>query len=335
MTLGAAVVVFVLSGAVVAWAGIRLSVAGDEVAERTGMSGLLVGTILVAGATSLPEIVTNVAAAISGAPDLAVGNLFGSNAINMAILGIVDLAGKQQVWNRIEGGHARVASIAIALTALGVLAVLAPPRVAVGWVGIDTLFIAGNYVATLAWMRRSPVGRFSDQARAIEEAPRTQASSPDRARRAVLRFVVAAALILVSAPVMASSAEAIADATGIGQTFIGATLLAFVTSAPELVSCLAAVRIGAHDLAVGNLFGSNAYNMFTLVIADVAYLPGPILADVHPAQAVGGVVAILLTSISLAAIVHGTETRIYRLEPDAVVILLMYLIGTYAVWAAS
>src|SRR5690606_36682436 len=128
---------------------------------------------------------------------------------------------------------------------------------------------------------------------------------------------------------------AIADATGTGQTFIRDTLIAFVTAAPELVSCLAALRIGAHELAVGNLFSSHAYNMFTLVIAELGYLHGLILADVHPAQAVSGVGAILLTSISLAAIVHGTETRIYRLEPDAVVILLMYLIGMYAVWAAS
>ncbi|HEX7100421.1 MAG TPA: hypothetical protein VF377_14425 [Acidimicrobiia bacterium] len=334
MSLGVALVVFVLSGLVVAWAGIRLSAAGDEVAETTGLSGLFVGTILVAGATSLPEIVTNVAAAASGAPDLAVANLFGSNAFNMAILGIVDLAGKYQVWNRIEGGHARVASIAIALTALAVLSVLVRPRVSVGWVGIDTLFIAGNYVATLAWMRRSPVGRFHTQSAAVSDIQHVP-TSRGNVRRALFRFGVAAALILVSAPVMAESAEAIAAATGIGQTFIGATLLAAVTSAPELVSCLAAVRIGAHDLAVGNLFGSNAFNMATLLIADVAYLPGPIMAEAHPAQAVSGVLAILLTAIALAAIVHGAETRIYRMEPDAIVILAMYVVGMCAVWAVS
>ncbi len=154
-------------------------------------------------------------------------------------------------------------------------------------------------------------------------------------RYEVARFGVAALIILGAAPVLALSGKGIADETGLGQTFVGALLLAVTTSLPELVASLAAVRIGAYDLAVGNLFGSNAVNMTILLAADVAYGPGPILAAIAPAQVVAGVGAILLMAIALAAVVHGTRTRVRRLEPDATLLLVAYVLLIGAVWLSS
>ncbi|MCJ7710259.1 MAG: sodium:calcium antiporter, partial [Chloroflexi bacterium] len=148
-------------------------------------------------------------------------------------------------------------------------------------------------------------------------------------------FGVAALVILVAAPFLALSGKGIADSTGVGQTFIGALLLAAVTSLPELVASLAAVRIGAYDLAVGNLFGSNAFNITVLLAADLAYLQGPILAAVDPAQVVAGVGAILLMAIALAAVVHGARTRIRHLEPDAIVVLVTYVVLLAAIWRSA
>lgn len=322
--------IFVAAGGVVTLAGVYLARAADELAERAGWSRLLVGMLLVAGATSLPEIVTNVSAALDGAPDLAVGDLFGSNMANMAILAILDLMRRGKVWPQVEVGHARVASVAIGLTALAALAVLTPPGVALGWVGIDTLAVAGAYVAAVAWMRRSPVGRFGE----VLPVP-TGWTRPQRGelRPAVVRVAITSVVILLSGPVLATSAGEIADATGLGETFVGTALLALATSLPELVAAVAAVRIGAHDLAVGNLFGSNCFNMFSLVMADVAYRPGPVLAAVDPSQSVAATSAILLMALALAALVHGTETRVSRLEPDAVLLLVAYLGGLYAIWS--
>lgn len=332
MSLGVWVGIFLVSAAAVAWAGVRLAESGDEIAEKAHVSRLLIGMLLVAAATSLPEIVIDVSAALADAPDLAVGDLFGSSMANMAILGLVDLVGRHQVWNRIEVGHPRVASVAIALTALAALGTLTPSWAAVGWVGIDTILIAGSYIAVLAWIRRSPRGRFGEELQLpLEEKERDR----NALRSQVLRFLGAALLIFIAAPVVALSAEGISAETGIGQTFVGTTLLAITTSLPELVASLAAVRIRAHDLAVGNLFGSNCFNMVALLFADVAYLEGPLLGAVHPSQAVGGLAAILLMAIALAAIVHGTEVRIRRLEPDATLMLIMYVAGLFAVWQAG
>jgi cation:H+ antiporter len=129
----------------------------------------------------------------------------------------------------------------------------------------------------------------------------------------------------MSAPVATLAVKAIAEQTGIEQSFLGVALLAVTTSLPELVASIASLRIGAYDMAVGNLFGSNVANMSVLLFADIAYTEGPILAAVAPAQAVAGVGAILLMAIAVAAIVGESErTRLRQLEPDAIALLLAY-----------
>jgi cation:H+ antiporter len=331
MSLPQWVLVFVAAGSLVSLAGVQLARAGDALAERAGVSRLLVGMVLVAAATSLPEIVTDVSAALGDAPDLAVGDLFGSSMANMAILAVIDLMGRQHVWTRVEIGHARVASIAIALTAVATLGVLTPAGIAIGWIGLDTAAIAAAYVAAVAWMRRSPVGRLGEGE--VLPVP-TGWTKPTRGelRPVVLRFALATVAILVSAPVLAHSGQEIAEVSGLGQTFVGTAMLALSTSLPELVACVAAVRIGAHDLAVGNLFGSNAFNMLALLFTDAAYTSGPLLSAVDPGQAVAGVGAILLMALAITAIVHGTETRFRRMEPDAILLLIVYAGALFAVW---
>lgn len=331
--------IFVMSAAVVAGAGVVLAREGDTIAERSGLGGLLVGTLLLAGATSLPEIATDVSAALSGAPDLAVGDLFGSSMANMAILAVVDLAYRGRVWTRVGLGHVRVAAIATMLTSVALLGILVPPGIAIGWVGVETVGIVALYVAATAWVRRSHrSGRRDHDASGEIIAPTgwgVAAARRQPYRAVVARFAAAAVAVLVAAPILAMAAGGIAEETGVGETFVGTLLLAATTSLPELVASLTAVRIGAHDLAVGNLFGSNAFNMVALLAADLAFLPGPILAAVAPAQAVAGIGAILLMALAIAAVVHGTETRIARLEPDAVVLLLAYVGLLVAVWAAT
>lgn len=326
-------VVFVAGGGVLTLAGVLLARAGDELAERTGLGRLFVGMLIVALATSLPELVTDVAAAAADAPDLAVGDLFGSSMANMAILAVIDLGHRGRVWPRVELGHARVASVAIALTALAAMAVLTPVGVQVGWVGIDTVAIAVGYIAAVAWIRRSPIGR-AGEAEVLPTPLGLTRNERGPLRPTVLRFAVATALVLASAPVVAYSGREIAVASGLGETFVGTALVAISTSLPELVTALAAVRIGAHDLAVGNLFGSNAANMALLVLVDLAYTPGPLLGAVDGGQAVAAMGAILLMGLALAAIVHGIETRIRRLEPDAIVVILAYIGVLAAVWSA-
>jgi cation:H+ antiporter len=275
MTLWQAVLVFVLSAAVLARAGSSLAGYADQIAERMRMSRLFVGTLMLAFATSLPELVTDITAARAGAPDLAVGDLFGSSMANMAILAIIDLFYRGEVWPSVELGHARVAAVAMALTAMAALNIFTGSTLAIGWVGFVPILIAVIYVLSIAWFRRMPL-----LARPGLEAPRVPLQKPtgwsEEASMVSLgglwaRFGTSALLILLTAPIVTLSVKAIADSTGIAQTFLGAALLAVTTSLPELVASIASVRIGAYDMAVGNLFGSNIANMSVLLFADIAY----------------------------------------------------------------
>jgi cation:H+ antiporter len=325
-------------------AGVMLAKSGDRIADVTGLGGLLIGMVLVAAATSLPEIAVAVSAVVvEDAPDLAIGNLFGSNMANMALLAIVDLAYRGHVWHRVGSGHARTAAVAIALTAIASLAVMRPVELAIGWVGVESIVIFVGFVSLIAWTHRSstpaePVGHVGSIATHESSTRAHRAARVDVLRSIrgdLVRFGVAAVVILLAAPVLVGAADGIAREAQLGQSFVGASFLAFSTSLPELATALAAVRIGAFDLAVGSLLGSNAFNMAIILFVDLVYVDGPILADVHSIEAFVGLSAILLMSIVLAAIVHGRRTRSSRLEPGAGMTLAVYVILMYMIFTAG
>jgi cation:H+ antiporter len=143
-------------------------------------------------------------------------------------------------------------------------------------------------------------------------------------RRAIIGYGVAAAFILAAAPALASAAGNLAEGTGLGGTFIGTTLVALCTSLPELVATFAAVRIRAFDLALGNIFGSNSFNMALLIPLDWAQT-GPLLAAVSPTHALTGLATILITAVAVLGQLYHAEQRIRFIEPDALLVLLLIL----------
>lgn len=144
-------------------------------------------------------------------------------------------------------------------------------------------------------------------------------------RRALVMFAAAATVILAASPVFAYSAKQIAELTGIGHTFMGPWLVGLPTSLPELVSCLAAVRMGAFDLAVGNLFGSNAFNMAIFFGMDLAHSGGSVFGVLAPDHALSALFAIVLMALGLGAIVFRAEKRWAGIEPDSLLMLATYV----------
>ena len=109
--------------------------------------------------------------------------------------------------------------------------------------------------------------------------------------------------------------------------FVGIVMVAVVTSLPELVAMVSAVRFGAYDIAVGNLFGSNVFNMFALSLADVFYTEGPFLNAIDPTFALAGLLALLLTTLGLMGNLAQVERRIGIVELDALLLILCYFAG--------
>jgi cation:H+ antiporter len=151
----------------------------------------------------------------------------------------------------------------------------------------------------------------------------------------VIGFLAAAAAMVVITPIMVRRSNEIATLTGLGTSFIGTTLVAAVTSLPELVTTLAAARIGADDMAIGNLFGSNLFNMFAIGLTDVFYTQGRFLEAIDPSFLLIGILGLLMTGMGLIGNLAKLEKRIWFIELDALALMLMYFGGLYLLYVRS
>lgn len=320
---------FVGLAAVVVVAGTFLARSADQIAGITRLGRLLVGSILLAAATSLPEMTVDISAVRMGMPDLAAGDLFGSSIMNLLILAAMDLVYRtgSGMLSREAAAHALSATCGMALAALAGMAILAAGKLPdPQFLGIG-LWSWSILLAYLLGMRMI----FLDQrvsARAAAEAVEGDIPaqglpmpSPPLWKPAVV-FLVSAAILCVAGPLLAGVAGRLAELSGLGKSFVGTTLVALSTSLPELVASIAAVRMKAFDLVIGNVFGSNAFNMILFVPLDAAH-PGSIFAAIAPSQAVTPLAVILATSVATMGQLYHVEKRWRLVEPDALLMLLI------------
>jgi cation:H+ antiporter len=324
---------FSISVAVIVVAGIVLTRCADAVAERTGLGRLLVGSVLLAAATSLPELTIDLNAIWLGLPDLACGDLIGSSLFNLLILAIADLAHRSRgaLMSRVAAAHSLSGAVTIALTSIVGIGILFERQ-------LDGITLFGLGPATIGVFLAYAFGIrliFFDQRASVENEPKSTHLAPTALtlRAAIAGYLLAATAILLAAPFLASAAGRIAEVTGLGGTFIGTTLVALVTSLPELVATLAAVRMGAHDLAIGNIFGSNAFNMLLLFPLDLAF-PGALLASVSTTHALTCFAVILITAIVILGQLYRVERRTLFIEPDAGLVITLVLGALWMVYLA-
>jgi cation:H+ antiporter len=324
--------VFVLSGTVVVLAGIRLAYDGDSIAARTGLSAAWVGAVLVAGATSLPELLTDVFAVRQGHVSLAVGDLFGSSMANMAILAGADLLlRRQRILTRIAINQALVGLLAISLTAIAAAGILTDSTVSLLGVGWAPLVIAGSYLGGMRLLHANRGEPPFSSIRDMTDAGDATVREPGSLVRPAVGFTIAALAILAAAPFLASSAATIAEQLGVTTGVVGVALLAVTTSLPEVSVTAASMRSGSYGLAVGNLLGSNCFNMALLLVLDLADGGGPLLAGVGPSVLVSALFAIVLVGQTLIEVLNAAEQRVWWLEPDAALRLLLYALGIFFV----
>jgi len=319
---------FALSALFVVLAAVQLAKYGDVIALRTRLGGLFIGTILLATATSLPELLTAINSIREGAPSLSAGDFFGSSMFNMLMLAILDLLHQQKrLLRQVAMQHALTAGLAITLMGIAIFAVLADIDLRIGWVGVDSLLLIALYLYGMGLINRN--GRhLGGEPPEEEELP---AETPTL-RTALIGFGLATVVLMIVTPILVRSSLGIAESTGLGVGFVGAALVAVITSLPEAVTTIAAARIGAYNLAIGNLFGSNAFNMFALGIADFFYLDGRFLGVINPALMLAAMMGLLLTSIALIGNLAREERRLFFIEIDALLILIGYIVGMWVLY---
>jgi len=310
---------FAFSAAVIVITATQLAKYGDVIAIRTRLGGMFIGVLLMAGATSLPEVLTSFNAIRLNTPNLAAGDLLGSNNMNMVLLAIIDMVSvNQRILRKAALKHALTGSLAVFMIGLVLFFMLADIDIKLGWVGVDGLLIIAFYIISVRIIQ-SNSDHSSDPGHQME----IEEDFP-KLRTGIIGFAIAAGALIVITPTMVQSANEIAVLTGLGTTFIGSTLVALTTSLPEAVTTLAAIKIGANDMAIGNLFGSNMFNMFVIGLNDVIFTRGRFLAEIDPSFMLVAAIGILMTGLGLIGNLAKLEKRIWFIEIDALALLLLF-----------
>jgi len=325
-----------LAGVIVV-AGTVLTKYADALGELTGLGRSLAGLVLLAAATSLPELAVDCSAALIDAPDLAVGDLMGSCLFNLMILAVLDLMHhpRGRMLSNVAAAYSLSAAMSLMLVAIALLGIVAGSLgFQFEWFGVGpgTLAIGTAYVLALRLVYFDQ--QYVAEAVSVVEPPEEHEAESMTMRRAVTGYVIATGIIFAAAPFLARTADHLAAVSGLGGTFIGTTFVAVATSLPEVVTTFTAVRMGAFDLAVGNIVGSNSFNMAILVAVDLFY-EGPLLASVSPTHALTAGVVIVISSVMILGLLYRVEKRYWILEPDAALVLLLGLGGLGLVYFAE
>ena len=324
LSLAQAIGLFLAAAVVIVVAASFLTASADVIAIRMGLGRLWVGGLMLAGATSLPELVTVVSAAIGGSADLAAGNIFGANMLNVSKLAVLmALFGGRQIFRNLAPQQFWVAGSALLLTAMATLFAASQIDFKLLAVSIPAISIIAAYVVISRILRR-----FS-----MESADEGLDEPAHSLRWGWTVFLAAAAAIFVSGPALALSGEAIADATGIGSGFVGVLALGMATSLPEITATMTAFRMKAYDLGVASMYGTNSFNIVALAAADLAYTDGSLYSFTTAGTVSAGMFAILVTSLGMLWLTMRRPLKMFSfVEPSPTLFVGIYFVGLAVVF---
>lgn len=322
---------FSICAVLIGFAGPVLTRYGDIISRRTGVSRTWIGLLLLATATSLPELFTGVSAVtIAAAPNIAVGDALGSCVFNLAMLVVLDAMHRDApMYSRMDQGHILTAGFGVILIGFaGASLLLGRNDINPKFfhVGIYTPII---FVLYLVAMRSAFV---YERRRPASQA--TVDNDPDvTLAMAVTRYLAAAAVVVGAGAWLPFVGVEIADVMGWRTTFVGTLFVAGATSLPELVVTISALRLGALDMAIANLLGSNLFDVLILAIDDLFYLRGPLLSAVSPTHAITAFAAVIMSGILIVALLYRPATRFHgTIGWVSLSLLIVYLLSSYVIY---
>lgn len=319
---------FIVFAAVIVVSARFLARFAHGLANQTGLGTSITGLVLLAGVTSLPEFSVGVSAIRMDAADLTAGDVLGSSLINLMILAILDLITRPagQILSRRAAAHALAGIVACLMTSLVLLGILLKSQWTFLYLGATSWAVIGTYVLCVRLLYLDQqVSKVVDAAH--DDHGKGHYSLPVN----LAGFGICAAVIFFIAPNLAHTADALATVTGLGRTFFGTVFVATMTSLPEAISTFEAIRLKATDMAIGNILGSNAFNMLILAFTDFAS-PHPVLSLVSPVHAITATSVLMTTCVAMLCLLYRAEKRIWIIEPDAALVLIMVLGSLFLVY---
>lgn len=330
------IVVFLVAGAVIWWAGTRLERVTEVIADRTGFGGAFTGLLLLATVTSLPELAATITAIVYyGDSTLAINNLLGGVALQTFLLVVADAVKRRKGaltyfspnFGLLIQGTGLI--LLLLVTVAGITAEGKPEFAAISlWMPLQflvylaILYLSYHHRSTAPW---AP----TDHLHETEPSPESEDTEEHRPslRRAWFAFAGLGVLVLAAGWLATASAEALAEQTGLGSAFVGATLLALATSLPEVSTTISAARRDNYDVAVANIFGSNAFDVTLLVLAELLYREGTILADARSSGVFVALIGAAMTCFYLLGLMERQNRTILSVGWDSAAAAVVYIAG--------
>jgi cation:H+ antiporter len=297
---------------------------------RTGLGEALTGAIFLGASTSLSGTVTSVTAAADGHPALAFANAIGGISAQTAFLAVADITYARANLEHAAASAANIMQAALLVSMLGIILVaMSAPEMDVLGMHPVSLVLPAAYVYGM---------RMVSQAHAApmwrpQRTPETREDLPARERHYSgmrelwVRFAALAVLVGLAGWLVARTGVALAARTGLSETGVGAAFTAVSTSLPELVTCIAAVRLGALTLAVGDIIGGNVFDTLFISLSDAAYRKGSLLHAVGPGALFVTALPVLLTGVLLMGLVRREKRGIANIGFESFFVLLLYVGG--------
>jgi len=326
---------FVICTAIILFTGKRVARYGDAIAEKTGLSGLWIGVILVSVATSLPELFTGIGSTVFvNAPDLTVGNLFGANTYNLANITILDFIHKgSPLLSSVSSGQlltSGLSLIPLTIAVAGIFLSKQLPQITFMNISLYSVLIIVSY---LACTRK--IFKFEQkQQKILKELHREEnilfKYNSISLRTACIRYVLSAFIIAGSGIWLAYIGDDLARFLGLGQNFIGSLFLGFATTLPEITVSIAAIRLGAKELAVANMLGSNLFNMAIISLNDVFYRKAPIFRVISQQHIFTAFIVILMTIIVISGLILKPKKKTrFGLSVYSIMLIMIFIVGIY------
>lgn len=318
---------FIVCTSVIVYAGSRLARYGDIIAEKTGLGRTWIGVALMATVTSLPELSTGISSVTyADVPNIAVGDVLGSCVFNMLIISFLDVIHRPiPISSKAHHGHVLSAGFGILLLCIVSISLFLGDRISsFGWIGAYSLLFVVIYFIAIRLVYFYEKKQISAFMRKVAVELKYEGIPM---KTAIFNYSINAIFVIVAAMFLPKIGEGIAETTGLGQTFVGNIFIALSTSLPEVVVSAAAVKIGAIDLAIGNLFGSNIFNILILAIDDIFFIKGPILSFVNPNHIISALSAMVMTTIAIIGLTYRAEKKKLLLAWDSIGIVLVYVVN--------
>ncbi|MGM0847281.1 MAG: sodium:calcium antiporter [Bacillota bacterium] len=313
--------IFIISAFISALSAVQLSKHADTISKQTKLGGVLAGTILLAVATSLPELTTTVSASIIGNADIAVGNGLGSILFNTLVLFALDIYFRsKRLFLRVSHTHIYTGVIALLLCVVTAAGLIINSSFSVWNIGLTSFIVVIIYVGGMWFISKK------QQEEPASEKIETNISENSSIRPVIQKFILFSIAIFLFGSALSLSGDAISQSTGLSASFIGSFLVALATSLPDAMGVFMALRLGNVNMAIGAILGSNIFNILVIAIGDVFYFQGSIWQDTNNELIYISFVGFLLTALVMIIIKRDRTRNGFTYILPSLMAVVSYLI---------